>query len=61
MTIRAICEIQDQDGIVFDSESVEATRIKGDDEYDGVRIKLLAELAGARIPMQIDIGFGDAV
>jgi hypothetical protein len=26
-----------------------------------VRIKLLAELAGARIPMQIDIGFGDAV
>lgn len=60
-TIRDICELQDDDGIVFDSESVEGTRIKGDDEYDGVRIKLLAELAGARIPMQIDIGFGDAV
>jgi len=26
------------------------------DEYDGVRIKLQAELAGAPIPMQIDIG-----
>lgn len=25
------------------------------------RIKLLAKLAGARIPMQIDTGFGDAV
>lgn len=61
MTIRAICEIQDDDGIVFDNESVEGTRIKEDDEYDGVRIKLIAELAGARIPMQIDIGFGDAV
>ena len=61
MTIRAICEIQDDDGIVFDSESVEGARIKEDDEYDGVRIKLLAELAAARIPMQIDIGFGDAV
>lgn len=61
MTIRAVCEIQDDDGIVFDSESVEGARIKEDDEYDGVRIKLLAELAGARIPMQIDIGFGDAV
>jgi len=60
-TIRAICKIQDEDGIVFDSESVEGTRIKEDDEYDGVRIKLQAELAGARIPMQIDIGFGDAV
>ena len=61
MTIRAVCEIQDDDGIVFDSESVEGARIKEDDEYDGVRVKLLAELAGARIPMQIDIGFGDAV
>jgi predicted nucleotidyltransferase component of viral defense system len=60
-TIRAICEIQDEDGIMFRSESVEGARIKEDDEYDGVRIKLLAELAGARIPMQIDIGFGDAV
>jgi hypothetical protein len=60
-TIRAICEIQDEDGIMFQRESVEGARIKEDDEYDGVRIKLLAELARARIPMQIDIGFGDAV
>jgi len=60
-TIRAICAIQDEAGIVFDGESVEGTRIKEDDEYDGVRIKLQAKLAGARIPMQIDIGFGDAV
>ncbi len=60
-TIRAICEIPGEDGIVFDSKSLEGTRIKEDDEYDGVRIKLHADLAGARIPMQIDIGFGDAV
>jgi predicted nucleotidyltransferase component of viral defense system len=60
-TIRGICEIQVEDGLVFDDASVEATKIKEDDEYDGVRVKLLAELAGARIPMQIDIGFGDAV
>jgi predicted nucleotidyltransferase component of viral defense system len=61
MTIGAICEIQDEDGIVFHRNSVKGAKIKEDDEYDGVRIKLLAELAGARIPMQIDIGFGDAV
>jgi len=60
-TIRTICEIQEEDGLVFDSASVEGTKIKEDDEYDGVRIKLLADLAGARIPIQIDIGFGDAV
>ncbi len=60
-TIRAICDIQEKDGLVFDSASVEGTKIKEDDEYDGVRIKLLADLAGARIPMQIDIGFGDAL
>ena len=60
-TIRAICESHEEDGIVFDSESIVATKIKEDDEYDGVRIKLQAQLAGARMPMQIDIGFGDAV
>ena len=60
-TIREICGIHDEDGIVFHNDSVEGAKIKEDDEYDGVRIKLLAELAGARIPMQIDIGFGDAV
>ncbi len=60
-TIRAICEVQQEDGIGFDSKSVEGTKIKEEDEYDGVRIKFQAELDGARIPMQIDIGFGDAV
>ncbi|HEX5234512.1 MAG TPA: nucleotidyl transferase AbiEii/AbiGii toxin family protein [Silvibacterium sp.] len=58
--IRAICEIQEEDGIVFDSKSVEGTKIKEEDEYDGVRIKFQADLGGSRIPMQIDIGFGDA-
>ena len=59
--IREICNIQQDDGIVFAGESVEGTRIKEEDEYDGVRFKFQAELAGARIPMQVDIGFGDAV
>lgn len=59
--IREICAVEGQDGIVFDVKSVEGTKIKEDDEYDGVRIKFNAHLAGARIPMQVDIGFGDAV
>ena len=59
-TVIAICGIQADDGIVFDTKSVEASRIKEDDEYDGVRVKFRAHLAEARIPMQVDIGFGDA-
>jgi predicted nucleotidyltransferase component of viral defense system len=59
--LRSICQVQVDDGILFDSQSVEGSRIKEDDEYDGVRIKLRALLAGARIPLQVDIGFGDAV
>ena len=59
--IREICSTREDDGIVFDAESVEGVRIKEDDEYDGVRLKFQADLAGARIPMQVDIGFGDAV
>jgi hypothetical protein len=49
------------DGLVFDADSVEGTTIREDQTYEGVRITLLAFLGAARIPMQIDIGFGDAV
>jgi Nucleotidyl transferase AbiEii toxin, Type IV TA system len=36
-------------------------RIKEDADYQGVRLTLVAFLEKARIPMQIDIGFGDVV
>lgn len=49
------------DGVTFDSASVKATRIKEDADYEGVRVQFKATLAGARIPMQIDIGFGDVI
>ncbi|MBS1825483.1 MAG: nucleotidyl transferase AbiEii/AbiGii toxin family protein [Acidobacteria bacterium] len=49
------------DGIEFDPTSIELQRIKEDGEYEGVRIRFHAILAKARIPMQIDIGFGDVI
>lgn len=58
---RKICEVQADDGITFIADSIEAATIKEDADYEGVRLNLIAELAGARIPVQIDIGFGDAV
>ena len=58
---RSICTIAVDDGIVFDAESVAGTPIRKDAGYGGVRIDLRATLDGARLALQIDIGFGDAV
>jgi hypothetical protein len=42
-------------------DSVTAERIKEDQEYEGVRVSCRAYLGQARIDLQIDVGFGDAV
>ena len=60
--IEELCTfIVDEDGIHFDPESIEILRIKEDAEYEGVRVRFDATLARARVPMQIDIGFGDVI
>ncbi len=59
--IREICSLVEADGILFDLAGIEGTRIKEDAEYEGVRLRVPASLAGARIIMQIDVGFGDLV
>ena len=59
---RDICAVSVvDDGLVFDVEALSIEPIRGQDEYDALRIGFRATLDGARIPMQIDIGFGDAV
>ena len=50
-----------EDAIVFDPESVRAEEIRGDDRYGGVRVRMAADFGGARVPIQVDVGFGDAV
>lgn len=60
-TFRAVCSIDVQDGVVFQSETVRATEIRKEANYAGVRVMLLATLDGARCQIQADIGFGDAV
>ena len=59
--IRDICSVEYDDGLKFDLAGIEGSRIAEDAEYEGVRVKVPASLDGARIPMQIDVGFGDAV
>lgn len=58
---RAVCGIAVDDGIVFDTESVTGTDIRKGAGYGGVRIDVRATLDGARLALQVDIGFGDAV
>ena len=41
--------------------SIKADSIRARQEYGGVRVKLMALLPKTRIPVQIDVGFGDAV
>ncbi len=49
------------DGLVFDAGFVRAAAIRKEAGYPGVRVSMAAMLDGARIPVQCDIGFGDAV
>lgn len=58
---REICALEGEDGLEFSLDSIKGAEIRADKIYQGVRIKLLAFLDGARIPLQVDIGFGDAV
>ncbi|GAC1679607.1 MAG: nucleotidyl transferase AbiEii/AbiGii toxin family protein [Steroidobacteraceae bacterium] len=56
-----ICRIAADDGIEFDTQQVKGSEIRKDAGYGGVRIEILAKLDGARLTLQVDIGFGDAV
>jgi hypothetical protein len=59
---RQLCSVETEpDGLRFDPDTVTAERIAQDADYEGVRVSFTAYLERAKIPIQIDIGFGDAV
>ncbi len=59
---REICGTKvEPDGLQMLADSVRGEVTRVEEEYAGVRIKLRAMLGKARIPLQIDVGFGDAV
>ena len=49
------------DGLAFETSRIEGERITEDAEYEGVRVRIPASLDGARLLLQVDVGFGDAV
>jgi len=59
---RELCRISvEDDGLTFPAETVKAEKIKEEQDYEGVRVRFLARLENVRIPIQVDVGFGDAV
>jgi len=60
-TFKEICEIESEDGLLFDLESIRTREIRIELQYGGTCIMITAKLGKIRIPLQFDIAFGDSV
>ncbi len=49
------------DGVRFDLASFAVGPIREDQEYGGVRVEVIARVTTARVRLQVDVGFGDAI
>lgn len=60
-TFREVMAVEADDGVSFDLGGLRIEAIREEAEYGGSRLRTTAALAGARIPITVDVGFGDAV
>ena len=59
---RAICTTPiGEDGLRFDVDQIEIEPIRAEEAYPGLQVKLMAVIGTTRIPVRVDIGFGDAI
>ena len=56
-----IMQIKCDDGLMFDIDAITAIPIREAMEYGGIRLRTAAYLEKTRIPIVLDIGFGDAL
>ena len=49
------------DGVRFDFDTHVVGPIRDDQDYGGVRVEVVARITTARVRLQIDVGFGDAI
>jgi hypothetical protein len=56
-----MCQIECDDGIDFDIHTLKIEEIRKEASYSGLRISMIGYVDGARCPIQVDIGYGDAV
>jgi hypothetical protein len=60
-TFASVCAIDADDGVRYDIDSMRIAPIREDNVYGGLRMTLTAFVGSARLPVQVDIGFGDAI
>ena len=60
-TFTAICAIDVDDGVRDETASMRIAPIREDNVYGGLRLTIPASIGSARLPVQVDIGFGDAI
>lgn len=60
-TFTAICAIDADDGVQYDTSGMRIVPIREDNIYGGLRLNIPASIGSARLPVQVDIGFGDAI
>lgn len=59
---REICSLTvPEDGLTFDLSNLTVRPIREDNSHDGLRALIPVRLGTARIPLQVDVGFGDSV
>ncbi len=57
-----LCHVESpEDGLTFVAGSTRVEAIREGQEYGGMRVTLMAMLGNVRIPLQVDVGAGDAV
>ena len=57
---REVLGQEQPDGVVFDAGAARLGRILEENRYGGLRIRATADIAGARMTVNVDVGFGDA-
>ena len=65
-TLRDVCRDvcgadAEPDGLTFAPDSIRVDEIREEQGYQGLRVRLMAYLGKARVPLQVDVGFGDAI
>lgn len=51
----------DDDGVRFDARMLEVGPIREEQDYGSVRVVLVAQVTSAKVRLQVDVGFGDAI
>lgn len=59
--VRELCQLEADDGLMFDLSELRVEEIRETARYDGLRVQLRARLGTAACLIQWDVGFGDAV